>query len=138
MTPPATERSACEICREIPKCSSVTESVYDGRRDGALPPATERLVVFLEIPESNVQRVCRCPLCGHFYLYRYEYEYLATGSEDTFSYEWTTADDVLALYAVKKSKRAELRFDGAAWTLVDLDAEARRASWTKDKPRKTP
>lgn len=135
-TPVTSDRADCEICREIPRVTSVLEK--HGETDGEHPAAVGRLVVFLRIPESNHQEVRRCPLCGHFYLYRYEYEYLTTGSEDETTYEWTTPDRVLALYAVKRPQRSELRFDGTAWTLVDLDAEARREAQKKRRTARRP
>lgn len=85
--PAAVPEAACEICRTIPdRVSNTTKG--DETWGDPLPPAVGRLLVVgapvYDTDTSHSNRALhKCPLCGTFYWWEFEYEYLAGGSEDS-------------------------------------------------------
>jgi hypothetical protein len=76
--------SACEICYHL---ADVEFSFvkYAHEEDTELLPAAAEKLVRLEnsqVSDKDRRQFRRCPICGTFYLYKFTYEYLATGSED--------------------------------------------------------
>lgn len=82
--------AGCEICRTIPdRLSSTTKG--DETWGDPFPPALARLaIVGAPYYDGDTSRsnwaLHRCPLCGTFYSWKFEYEYLAGGSEDSTLY----------------------------------------------------
>lgn len=76
----------CGICQHIPDVSR--EFVVGGEMDGEGLPRQEAQLLIVGAPYFNDDRVSsrtllkKCPECGTFYEWDYEYEYLAGGSED--------------------------------------------------------
>ena len=70
----------CPLCKDVPVQSSVVEK-------GGRPPDPFRAHLV------NVGFFERCPVSSSLYIQgNVEYEYLANGSEDTYSYERVTAE----------------------------------------------
>lgn len=87
---PSGPSTACEICRTIPDRVS-SSSKGDETWGGPIPPAVGRLVIvgapyFNGDTSGSNQALHKCPLCGTFYWWEHEYEYLAGGSEDSDTY----------------------------------------------------
>jgi hypothetical protein len=86
----ASPHASCEICSMIPDrlCST---SKGDERWGDPIPAAVGRLAIvgapYYDCDTSGSNRALhKCPLCGSFYWWEFEYEYLAGGSEDTTVY----------------------------------------------------
>lgn len=80
----------CEVCRTIPDVA-VSTTRGETTSGTPLPPAVGRLVVvgapyFDDDMSSSNRALHRCPVCGTFYDWTFEYEYLAGGSEDTTTF----------------------------------------------------
>ena len=95
---PTAPHLTCSICRGIPdRCRSFDKG--GETVENTIPPAVNRLEVVgapfyqQEFTHSN-RCLLRCPECGTFYEWDFEYEYLAGGSEDDLTItrlDWRTA-----------------------------------------------
>lgn len=75
---------ACEICSKLAERESAYQKFGWEEHDTRLPEAAGRLVVVKDFKPGSerMKQLWQCPLCGGFYLYETDYEYLVNGSED--------------------------------------------------------
>lgn len=75
---------------DCPVCSALQDKEYARQKygwpenDTSLPAAANRLEEIKDLkPNASRKSVVKqCPLCGQFYHYETDYEYLTNGSED--------------------------------------------------------
>ena len=84
---PTTALEACDICQHIPRFCSRFEKGGDTQHDN-IPPQVDKLV---KIDDD----ILRCPTCNRLYVYEHEYEFIYGGSEDTYSYQRVTHQELL-------------------------------------------
>jgi hypothetical protein len=89
--------SACEICRAIPDVSRLLDIPGREISYGGYPPAFAHLEDLIEVSDRITLK--RCPRCGRLYEDRYDYEYLAGGSEDEYTLTRLNRQQALALLA---------------------------------------
>lgn len=88
--PPSIDLASCEICSEIPDTAAADMTV--GESLDAYTSKLETVIRFAYYKNC----VLRCPTCGRFYLYKYEYEYLIPRSEEDEYLERTDIVNVIA------------------------------------------
>lgn len=89
----------CAICTQIGPYSRGLQCGGREEEDSFLPEAGEKLVLIRDLkPWSGTRQlvVRQCPECGTYYLYKTDYEYLATGSEDEQELTRLTAEEAQA------------------------------------------
>lgn len=76
--------SACEICSQLADRESACQKFGWEEHDTCLPEAAGRLVMVKDFKPGSerLKQVWQCPLCGGYYLYETDYEYLVNGTED--------------------------------------------------------
>ncbi len=87
---PPMDPGSCEICRTIPDRLSSTTKGEETRGD-PFPEALGRLLLvgapyYNDDTTHSNRALHKCPVCGTFYWWEFEYEYLAGGSEDSTVY----------------------------------------------------
>ena len=78
--------SDCKVCSTIPE-----KSEADMTRNESLNEYKSKLETAVRFAYYS-NEVKRCPICGRFFIYKYEYEYLVTNSEED-EYLWRTDID---------------------------------------------
>jgi len=74
--PPTIPVEECDICKDIPERSSA-----DMMTGESLDIYTDKLDVAVRFGYYK-NKILRCPICGQFYKYEYEYEFLVPCSEE--------------------------------------------------------
>lgn len=76
--------AACEICSQLADRESARQKFGWEEHDTRLPEAAGRLVMVKDFKPGSerLKQVWQCPLCGGYYLYETDYEYLVNGTED--------------------------------------------------------
>ena len=74
----------CSICSQLKQQESATQKYGWGENDTHLPGASNKLELVRDFKPNDARalQLLQCPLCGTYYLYKTDYEYLANGSED--------------------------------------------------------
>jgi hypothetical protein len=86
--------SECEVCSHLGDVEYASSKYGSEDGDTSLPTEASRLVAAEEDPGGSRRRfVKRCPVCGTFYLYETDYEYLVNGSEDSEQLTRLTPDE---------------------------------------------
>lgn len=78
------ENSGCEICSTLKDQENAYQKFGWEENNTHLPAAVSSLVVVRDFQpgSARILQLQQCPLCGTYYLYRTDYEYLVNGSED--------------------------------------------------------
>jgi uncharacterized C2H2 Zn-finger protein len=76
--------SPCPLCGELRDEEYARQKWGWEEHDTALPAAAGRLTVVRDLRpgETRELQLRQCPVCGAYFLYRTDYEYLVNGSED--------------------------------------------------------
>ena len=76
--------SACEICAQLADREFACQKFGWEEHDTRLPEVAGRLVMVKDFKPGSerMKQVWQCPLCGGYYLYETDYEYLVNGTED--------------------------------------------------------
>ncbi len=84
--------SDCEICKHLKDEEFSFFKYAHEEETKTLPAAADRLGRLKDsrVSKEDRREFRRCPVCGTFYLYKFTYEYLATGSEDEEDLERAT------------------------------------------------
>nr|WP_044200972.1 hypothetical protein [Oscillochloris trichoides] len=74
----------CPICSQLDDEEYAYQKYGWPENDSALPAAVSQLQLVRDLQPhgSRELHLLQCPLCGGYYLYRTDYEYLVNGSED--------------------------------------------------------
>jgi len=74
----------CEICPKLADRESACQKFGWEEHDTRLPEVAGRLVMVKDFKPGSerMKQVWQCPLCGGYYLYETDYEYLVNGTED--------------------------------------------------------
>ena len=77
--------TSCPICSQLKDYEFAMQKHGREEEDTQLPAAIGQLVEARDLKPGSSRRMSleRCPVCGAYYLYQTDYEYLANGSEDT-------------------------------------------------------
>ncbi len=75
---------SCEICSRLSVREYARQKFGWEDHDTRLPEAAGQLVMVKDFKPGSerMKQVWQCPLCGGYYLYETDYEYLVNGSED--------------------------------------------------------
>lgn len=138
----ALPHETCSICREIPDRSRSFDKGGE-TIESTIPAAVERLQVvgapfFTKDYSHSHQCLLRCPQCGTYYDWSFEYEYLAGGSEDDLIVTRLAPDEGArrASSVVEHIRGVQERFEAEAPIHVralldsnDEDQVAKAAGW---------
>lgn len=88
--------ASCGLCGEL---RDYHHAFQKGGRDHEatyLPPVVDRLTDLGQVKAENcrVARLLECPQCGTYYLYRSDYEFLVSGTEDEQWLERLKPEDI--------------------------------------------
>lgn len=74
----------CEICSGLADQEYAFQKYGWEEGDTSLPAVVGHLVMVRDLKpySSRKLQLLQCPMCGTYYLYRTDYEYLVNGSED--------------------------------------------------------
>lgn len=74
----------CRICANLRPVESAFQKYGWPENDTSLPAVAAELIVVRDFRpyDSRSLQIWQCPLCGTYYLYQTDYEYLVNGSED--------------------------------------------------------
>ena len=77
--------TSCLICSQLKEYEFAMQKHGREEEDSQLPAVIGQLVDVRDLkPNSSRSKILeQCPVCGAYYLYETDYEYLANGSEDT-------------------------------------------------------
>ena len=80
----AAPHQTCEICSNLKEEEYAFQKYDWDQGNTCLPAAASRLSLVRDLRPSSSRKLQlqQCPLCGTYYLYRTDYEYLVNGSED--------------------------------------------------------
>lgn len=99
---------SCSICTQIGPYRRGLQTHGREDEDSFLPTIGEKLVLVRDLkPWSGTRQlvVRQCPECGTYYLYKTDYEYLATGSEDEQELTRLTSEEAQAYLERPIAKR---------------------------------
>ncbi|AVP99765.1 hypothetical protein C7S18_22455 [Ahniella affigens] len=77
--------SACSICSQLLDHQTAMQKIGRESEDTHLPAAAGKLTNLgdLQPGQTRGPELDQCPECGRYYWYKVDYDYLATGSEDS-------------------------------------------------------
>ena len=75
---------ACIICSQLADHESASQKYGWEENDTSLPSAANELKVVRDLKpgSARILQLRQCPLCGTYYRYETDYEYLVNGTED--------------------------------------------------------
>lgn len=96
----------CSICSQIKDYEYGLQTHGREEEDTFLPKAGSQLKIAKYLKSQGERRiyVAICPQCGTHYLFKSDYEYLATGSEDEQSLKRLTAEEAATYLAMPEAK----------------------------------
>jgi hypothetical protein len=82
--PEAASTDPCQICANLQQEEYAFQKYGWPDGDTYLPSAAGQLIIVRDFQpyDSRKLQLRQCPICGAYYLYRTDYEYLVNGSED--------------------------------------------------------
>lgn len=120
--PPVPMWQTCSLCRDIPdRCRAFSKG--GDKTEDTIPPAVEKMAVVgapFYNQETSHSNWCllRCPECGTYYDWDFEYEYLVNGSEDDIN--------VTRLNPEEGERKAKMVADAVAASEAEFAAESPR------------
>lgn len=89
--------NACSICSQLKDIETAFQKYGWEENDTALPEEAGKLVFVRDLKpvSSRTLQLQKCPVCGTYYLYSTDYEYLVNGSEDEQRLERITHEQAL-------------------------------------------
>ena len=74
----------CSICSHLKDQETASQKYGWEENDTYLPAAAALLTIVRDLKRDSSRKLQlqQCPVCGTFYLYQLDYEYLINGSED--------------------------------------------------------
>jgi hypothetical protein len=90
-----TESLPCRVCSQLLDQESASQKYGWSADDTSLPHVILdlKLVRDMRLGSERALQLWHCPLCGNYYLYETDYEYLVNGSEDEQSLTRLSAEE---------------------------------------------
>jgi hypothetical protein len=96
----------CSICSQIKDYEYGLQTHGREEEDTFLPKAGSQLKIVKDLKSQGERQtyVGKCPECGTHYLFKSDYEYLATGSEEEQTLKRLTAEEAATYLAMPEAK----------------------------------